>query len=51
LFDPRKEKNNFEEERREFVGEQASSSKEQLEVRECEMPLVFDQSALPRQGK
>jgi hypothetical protein len=38
LFDPRKEKNTFEEARREFVGEQASSSRAQSEVRECEMP-------------
>jgi hypothetical protein len=38
LFDPRKEKHTFEEERREFVGEQASS-RAQLGVKECEMPL------------
>jgi hypothetical protein len=41
LFDPRKENNNFEEERREFVGEHASSSRAQSEVRECEMPPTF----------
>jgi hypothetical protein len=42
LFDPRKEKHVFEDIRREFVGEHASSSREQPEVRECEMPLSFD---------
>jgi hypothetical protein len=51
LFDPRKEKHTFEEARREFVGEQASSSRAQPEVRECEMPPTFDQSSLARQGK
>jgi hypothetical protein len=38
LFDPRKENHTFEEASREFVGEHDSSSKAQLEVRECEMP-------------
>jgi hypothetical protein len=38
LFDPRKEKNTFEEERREFVGEHDSSSRAQSEVKECEIP-------------
>jgi hypothetical protein len=38
LFDPRRERHTFEEARKEFVGEQASSSKVQPEVRECEMP-------------
>jgi hypothetical protein len=51
LFDPRKDNNTFEEERREFVGEHAFSSKAQSEVMECEMPPTFDQSAPPRQGK
>jgi hypothetical protein len=51
LFDPRKEKYTFEEVRREFVGEQASSSRAQPKVRECEMPQAFDQYTLPRQGK
>jgi hypothetical protein len=50
LVDPRKEKQTFEEERREFVGEQ-TSSREQPEVRECGMPPTFDQSSLDRQGK
>jgi hypothetical protein len=51
LFDPRRERHTFEEARKEFVGEQDSSSREQLEVKECEMPPAFDQSALYRQGK
>jgi hypothetical protein len=50
-FDPRKEKQTFEEERREFGGDQVSSSKAQPKVRECGMPLAFDQSTLPREGK
>jgi hypothetical protein len=49
LFDPRRERHTFEEERKEFVEGQASSSKSQQEIRECGMPLAFDQS--PRQGK
>jgi hypothetical protein len=51
LFDPRKEKNNFGEARREFVGEHDSSSREQQKLRECEMPPSFDQFSLARQGK
>jgi hypothetical protein len=51
LFDPRKEKHTFEEARREFVGEQTSSSRAQPKVRECGMPPTFDQSTLARQGK
>jgi hypothetical protein len=51
LLDPRKEKKTFEEARREFGEEQASSSKAQPEVRECGMPLAFDQSASPGEGK
>ena len=51
LFDPRRKWNNFEEARKEFVGEKASSYKAQLEVRECEMPPTFDQSTLRKQRK
>jgi hypothetical protein len=51
FFDPRKEKHTFEETRREFLGEHASSSRAQMEVREFEMPSTFDQSTLARQGK
>jgi hypothetical protein len=51
LFDPRKENNTFEEARREFIGEHASSSSAQSEVREYEILPTFDQSAPSRQGK
>jgi hypothetical protein len=51
LFDPRKEKHTFEEARREFVGENASLSRAQPKVKECEMPPTFDQSVPLRQGK
>jgi hypothetical protein len=50
-FDPKKEKQTFEEARKEFERDQASSSKAQQEVRECGMPLAFDKSALPGEGK
>jgi hypothetical protein len=50
-FDPRKEKHKFEEARKEFGGDQASSSNAQPEVRECGMPLGFDQSASHGEGK
>jgi hypothetical protein len=51
LFDLRRERHTFEESRKEFVGEQASSSRAQPEVRECEIRLAFDQSSLSKQGK
>jgi hypothetical protein len=51
LFDRRREKHTFEESKKEFVGEQDYSSRAQPEVRECEIPLVFDQSSLAGQGK
>jgi hypothetical protein len=41
----------FEEERRKFRGDQGSSSKTRPKVRECGMPLAFDQSASPIDGK
>jgi hypothetical protein len=49
-FDPRKEKNIFEEERREF-GDHVSSSKSQPEVRECGTPMDFNQFASLGEGK
>jgi hypothetical protein len=49
LFDPRRERHTFEEARKEFVEGQASSSKAQPELRECGIPLAFNQSA--RKGK
>jgi hypothetical protein len=51
VFDPRKEKKTFEEARREFGRDRDSSSKTQPEVKECGMPLEFDQSTLPGEGK
>jgi hypothetical protein len=51
LFDPRKEKNTFEEARRGFVGGQTSSSREQPELKECEIPPAFHQSVPHRKGK
>jgi hypothetical protein len=51
VFDARKEKQTFEEARKEFGRDQGSSSKTQPEVRECGMPLAFDQSAPPGEGK
>jgi hypothetical protein len=50
-FDPKKEKQTFEEERKEFERDRASSPKPQPEVRECGMPLAFDHSASPEEGK
>jgi hypothetical protein len=50
-FDAKKEKQMFEEERREFRGDQGSSSKIQTEVRECGIPLAFYQSDFPGDGK
>jgi ribosomal protein L32E len=50
-FEPREEKQIFEEARNEFRRDQASSSKVRLEVREYGMPLAFDQSTSPEEGK
>jgi hypothetical protein len=47
LFDPGKERQT----RREFGGEQASSSKAEPEVRECRMHLAFVQCASHGEGK
>jgi hypothetical protein len=51
MFDAKKEIQTFEEERNEFRGDQGSSSKTRLEVREYGIPLAFDQSATPKEGK
>jgi hypothetical protein len=50
-FYPKREKQIFEEAIKEFGRDQASSSKARPEVRECGMPLAFDQSASPGEGK
>jgi hypothetical protein len=47
VFDLREEKQSFEEERKEFGRDQASSSKTQPEVRECGMSLAIDRFASP----
>jgi hypothetical protein len=41
-FDPKREKQIFQEARKDFGRDQTSSSKAQPEVRECGMPLAFD---------
>ena len=51
MFDPKREKQTFEEARTDFGRDRASSSKAQPEVRECGMPLSFDQYASPGEGK
>jgi hypothetical protein len=51
MFDAKKERQMFEEARKEFRGDQGSSSKTRPEVREYGMPLEFDQSASPKEGK
>jgi hypothetical protein len=50
-FDAKKERQMFEEARKEFRGDQGSSSKTRPEMREYGMPLAFDQSASPKEGK
>jgi hypothetical protein len=50
-FDAKKDKQMFEEARREFRGYQGSSLKTQPKVRECGMPLAFDQFSSPGDGK
>jgi hypothetical protein len=50
-FDAKKERQIFEEERNEFKEDQGSSSKTRPEVREYGMPLAFNHSALPKEGK
>jgi hypothetical protein len=50
-FDVKKERKIFEEERKDFKGDQGSSSKTQPEVREYGIPLAFDQSSLPYEGQ
>jgi hypothetical protein len=50
-FDAKKERQIFEEERKEFKGEQGYSSKTRPEVREYGMPWAFDQFASTKEGK
>jgi hypothetical protein len=51
MFDAKKERQIFEEARKEFRGDQGSSSKTRPEVGEYGIPLEFDQSASPKEGK
>jgi hypothetical protein len=51
MFDAKKERQMFEEARKEFIGDQGSAPKTRPEVREYGMPLAFDQSASPKEGK
>jgi hypothetical protein len=46
-FDAKKERQIFEEARKEFKGDQGSSSKRQPEIKEYGMPQAFDPSASP----
>jgi hypothetical protein len=50
-FDAKKERQIFEEARKELRGDQGSSSNTRPEVRDCGIPQAFDQSASPREGK
>jgi hypothetical protein len=50
-FDAKKERQIFEEARKEFKGDQGSSSKKQPEIKEYGMPQVFDPSTSPTDGK
>jgi hypothetical protein len=50
-FDAKKERQIFEEDRKEFKGDQGSSSKTRPEVREYGMPQEFDRYTSPREGK
>jgi hypothetical protein len=51
IFDAKKERQMFEEARKEFRGDQGSTSKIRPDVREYEMPLDFDHSTSPKEGK
>jgi hypothetical protein len=50
-FDAKKERHIFEEERKEFKGDQEYSSKRQPKIKEYGMPQAFDLSASPTEGK
>jgi hypothetical protein len=51
MFDAKKERQIFEDPRKEFKRAQGSSSKRQLEIKEYGMPQAFDPSASPTEGK
>jgi hypothetical protein len=50
-FDAKKERQIFEEARKDFKGDQGSSSKKQPKIKEYGMPQAFDQSVSPTEGK
>jgi hypothetical protein len=50
-FDAKKERQIFEEERKDFKGDQGSSSKKQPKIKEYGMPQAFDRSTSPTEGK
>jgi hypothetical protein len=51
MFDAKKERQIFEEERKEFKGDQGSSSKRQPEIKEYGMPRAFDPLHRQQKGK
>jgi uncharacterized protein YqgV (UPF0045/DUF77 family) len=51
MFDAQKERQIFEEERKEFITGQRYSSKKKPEIKEYGMPQVFDPYASPIEGK
>jgi hypothetical protein len=51
MIDAKKERQIFEEARKEFKRGQGSPSKRQPEIKEYGMPLVFDPSTSPTEGK
>jgi hypothetical protein len=51
MFDAKKERQIFEEARKEFKGYQGYSSKRQPEIKEYGMPQAFDLYASPTEGK
>jgi hypothetical protein len=51
MFNAKKERQIFEEARKEFKGDQGYSSKTRPEIREYRIPHAFDQLASPKEGK
>jgi hypothetical protein len=51
MFDAKKERQIFKEARKEFKGNQGSSSKRQPQIKKYGMPYAFDPSASPTEWK
>ena len=51
MFDAKKERQMFEEAKKEFRRNQSFASNTRLEVREYGIPLAFNQFSLPKEGK